>query len=357
MTVLFLSSFSSFTISEINHKKGQISYLIFPFLKVYKKSFLHIANTNDLKNTKPVLNVYSEKKNNDKHFIIKLLKYVYIKEKNINKKKWITNQLKKITCFNEYKNESNFSLKTSIFTERNGISENNLLELRANIIPMQRIIIPNRNSTFPNYLTIKSAQKNGFSSFDWRLGANKLCFPKLDKKMLLNSTISDGTNDYLNNYFGRNHKKLLLSSNSNVLGRSFRKNNLIFKRPTIEGIKRDFMENNKAFLINLTNSRFSIIPTVTDINPIYYKVTTPFSLQKKPRSTPFHTKGKTTNEFGDNSRESTEQNRCSEGRVCIRNENGRAKYPFYNITSQHEKIFRKQVLQKVRLRGPFGYRE
>ncbi|EAK88131.1 hypothetical protein [Cryptosporidium parvum Iowa II] len=361
MAILFLSSFSSCKSNEIDHKKGNISNLIFPFLKIYKKSFLNIVNINDLRNSKSVLNVYCENKNNDIYFIIKLLKYVYIKEKNIHKKKWISNQLKKIMFYKEYNNESSSSLQSKIFNERSEIAENHLLNWRFDIMPMHKVIIPKRNSISRNHLAFPITQERKFVPFNSRLGINQLYLPKLCSNGFLKDIIkiNDIKNDCRNNYCVWNPGKLLLSKSSKILAQKTITNNLIFMKPIITGIKReDYIGSKKAFSINLTNSEIPIIPTIPSSNPTNYKSRVAFSAQKKSRSIPIQIK-KAANIFPEDSVGNTEWNKYSDGRNRIRSGNAKetnAKYPQYDINCQNEGIFGKDIRERVRLKGPLGYK-
>ncbi|KAK9172493.1 hypothetical protein CmeUKMEL1_18730 [Cryptosporidium meleagridis] len=360
MAILFLSSFSTCKLNETNQKKGNISNLIFPFLKIYKKSILNIANINDLRNSKSVLNVYCGNKNNDIYFIIKLLKCVYMKEKNINKKKWISNQLKKIMFYKEY-NESSSSLESEIFNERSEISENRLLNWKFDIMPMDKVIIPKRNSISKNHLEFPITKERKFIPFNSKLGISQFCLPKLSRNGLFKNIIkiNEIKDEYRNNYCIWNSSKLSFPNNSNILAHKPLTNNLIFMKPIITGIKeKDHIKNNKAFLINLTNSKVPFIPTISSSNPINYKLRAVSSAQEKNRSVPIQIK-KTANIYVENSVGNKKCNKYNDGGIRIISGIEREtyiNYPHYNTKCQNEGIFKKFIQERVRLKGPFGYK-
>ncbi|OII71325.1 uncharacterized protein cubi_01800 [Cryptosporidium ubiquitum] len=360
MTILFLSSYSSSTISEINKKKGYISYLIFPFIKIYKKSILHIAKINGLNNSKIVLNLYDNKK--DIYFIIKLLKYIYIKEQNINRKKWITNQIKKITCFQEYTNESNSGLGTSALIDKKENLKNYIFFEKADIIPTYEMIIPRKNNieTLNFYWKLQTTKNNKLVSLNKRLGFNKHSLRKYEDKGLIESIfkMNDKKDVYQYSCFAQNSNKWLPTYSSIILSPSFKAKNLMLTKPNIKGIQRkNYMENNKLLLINHSSLSSSNISAITDVNPNCNKgkIVSP---EKKCRSKFLHVRN-LTNIFGEAPGGIMRWSNCNERKASSRIEHGKmkpGKLFFSRANLQQEKVFENDETQRIRLNGPFGYK-
>ncbi|KAJ1611333.1 hypothetical protein OIY81_766 [Cryptosporidium canis] len=151
MTILFLSTYSSSTTSEINPKKGYISSFIFPFLKIYKNSFLNAANVKYLKGTKPIFNAYCELNSRDIYFIIRLLRSVFIREQNISKKKWISNQLKRIEYLSSLRKSTNIYLQTNVFLNEKKTLKSLPPLQKANLIHVQNELISKKKKTCSSY--------------------------------------------------------------------------------------------------------------------------------------------------------------------------------------------------------------
>ncbi|KAJ1606748.1 hypothetical protein OJ253_2624 [Cryptosporidium canis] len=151
MTILFLSTYSSSTTSEINPKKGYISSFIFPFLKIYKNSFLNVANVKYFNGTKPIFNAYCELNNRDVYFIIRLLRSVFIREQNISKKKWISNQLKRIEYLLSLRKSTNIYLQTNVFLNEKKTLKKNPQFQKANLIHVYNELISKKKKACSSY--------------------------------------------------------------------------------------------------------------------------------------------------------------------------------------------------------------
>lgn len=357
MTILFLSSYSSSTANGIIQKKGYISSFIFPFLKIYKKSLLNVANIKYLNISKPVLNAYNEVNSGDIHFIIKLLKLAYIKEQNISKKKWISNQLKKIACFLEFKSNSNY-IQTKNFLDKDKTSTNFNKIQKANMAYMHDVIFPRKNSiNTRNYIfTIPVTQNKKFIPLNPRLDSSQDDLLKFNNKGLHMSVsyINSLVYPSRNNYFVQNPNQSTLTNYSNNLKQNF----LVGKNsfPTKSGIKSQKKSNseNCSFVKNHSILGLLDSPTASEVNSIkeiYSRV--------KYSYVPTHTGNEIRNIYTKGFQGNVIQNDVNDGANHLGSQLERIRLG-RSLTSHQgiclEKNIERHQERQIRLNGPFGYR-
>lgn len=359
MTVLFLSSYSSNTANGRNQKKGYISSFIFPFLKIYKKSLLHFVNIKDLNTSKQVLNVYNEINSGDICFIIKTLKLAYTREQNINKKKWISNQLKRIACFIEFKSNSNYNMQTNVFLEKNKTPKNLNLFQETNIMHMHDVNFPRKNSVktkYPNFI-IHSTQNKKFPSLNSRLDPSQDDLLKFNKKGLHMSVsfVNDRVDPRRNNYLIQNHNMLMSFNNSyNLFHNLFEQKRPFSAKSNAKYSKRCHFEND-TFVRNHSRLELLDVPIAPEI---YLKNEEGYSPEAKNSCTPAHLGNEISNIFTENSRGNIIRNdvNCGMNRYGGQFERIKSErsLTFYQ-GNRFEKKFERQQ-QRIRLSGPFGYR-